>query len=889
MATYTVQKGDTLWGIAARFLGSGSQYTVLAAINGISNPNLIYVGQVINLSAPGGSGGGGGGSSSGTSSTPTKATINQFGVQSDADNVLFATWTWTTSNTENYEYEWCYDTGDDVWFIGSKGTTEDKQSTYSVPSNAKRVRFRVKPISKTYTSNNKQVSYWTAQWSTEKIYNTDDLPPTTPSTPSVEIEDFKLTVEIDNINADELNATGIQFQIVKDDTTVFNTGKATIDTKVNFVTYSCTVTAGSEYKVRARSYRGTLYSDWTDFTANVLTIPSAPGGITTCKATSKTSIYLEWSSVAAAKSYDIEYATKKEYFDQTGNTTSKTGIEITKYELVGLETGQEYFFRVRAVNDKGHSAWTTVKSVVIGKDPAPPTTWSSTTTVKTGEDLILYWVHNSEDNSSQTYAELEITTNGVTATYTIKNSTDEDEKDLTSFYTVKTSAYVEGTTIQWRVRTAGITKAYGEWSVQRTVNVYAPPTLELRVTNVSNSVFDILESFPFKVYALAGPNTQTPIGYNLTISANDSYETVDHVGNPKVVNKGEHVYSQYFDISSPLEITLSAGDLDLENNVVYTIDCIVSMNSGLTAEASFVFTVSWADESFVPNAEISIDTESVTAYIKPKCYEYIFSYRKVNKVYLTYTLTDEIIQYVYGAPIKGAKTTTGEQVFKGVDENGTDVYYCEFVEENPIEGVSLSVYRREFDGGFTELATGIDSMSNTTITDPHPSLDFARYRIVASTNSTGAVSYYDLPGYPVGETAIVIQWDEEWSNFDVTNADEMEQHPWSGSLLRLPYNIDVSEKNSSDVSLVNYIGRKHPVTYYGTQVGQSASWKVDIEKTDINTLYALRRLQIWMGDVYVREPSGSGYWAKINVSFSQTHNQLTIPVTIDITRVEGGV
>ena len=44
-----------------------------------------------------------------------------------------------------------------------------------------------------------------------------------------------------------------------------------------------------------------------------------------------------------------------------------------------------------------------------------------------------------------------------------------------------------------------------------------------------------------------------------------------------------------------------------------------------------------------------------------------------------------------------------------------------------------------------------------------------------------------------------------------------------------------------------------------------------------------------MGDVYVREPSGSGYWANVVVSFSQTHCKVTIPVTSTITRAEGGM
>lgn len=108
-------------------------------------------------------------------------------------------------------------------------------------------------------------------------------------------------------------------------------------------------------------------------------------------------------------------------------------------------------------------------------------------------------------------------------------------------------------------------------------------------------------------------------------------------------------------------------------------------------------------------------------------------------------------------------------------------------------------------------------------------------------------------------------------------------------MLKLPYNIDVSDNYNPDVSFIEYVGRKHPVDYYGTQVGHTSTWNVAIEKDDTDTLYALRRLAEWMGRVYIREPSGSGYWASVKVSFSQTHCELTIPVTLDVTRVEGGM
>ena len=49
--TYTVKSGDCLWRIAQKFLGSGSRYTEIYNLNRdkISNPNLIYPGQVLRI------------------------------------------------------------------------------------------------------------------------------------------------------------------------------------------------------------------------------------------------------------------------------------------------------------------------------------------------------------------------------------------------------------------------------------------------------------------------------------------------------------------------------------------------------------------------------------------------------------------------------------------------------------------------------------------------------------------------------------------------------------------------------------------------------------------------------------------------------------------------
>lgn len=47
--SYTVEKGDTLWGICRRTYGDGSLAWKLAEANGIKNANLIFPGQVVKL------------------------------------------------------------------------------------------------------------------------------------------------------------------------------------------------------------------------------------------------------------------------------------------------------------------------------------------------------------------------------------------------------------------------------------------------------------------------------------------------------------------------------------------------------------------------------------------------------------------------------------------------------------------------------------------------------------------------------------------------------------------------------------------------------------------------------------------------------------------------
>ena len=486
--------------------------------------------------------------------------------------------------------------------------------------------------------------------------------------------------------------------------------------------------------------------------------------------------------------------------------------------------------------------------------------------------------------------------------YHVDNTTDEKDKDKTHAFTIHTDKYIEGAKIRWRIRTAGITGVQGEeWSIQRSIDVYTKPIVLLSISDPNGAVSDEgLTSFPLKLVAnVAGfsTNLQNPIGYHISVTVgSEGYETLDNVGNTTIINPGETIYSAYFDnpeLTSLFELELTPSLVTLESGYSYYVNCTVSMSSGTTAETSIPFSVSWATRTYVPNAEVTIDTDTYTATIRPYCAKYTVKYYMVEYDFTegAYQPTSELSdEYVYGESLSPARfLPTGEEVLRGIDADGDEVIFCKIVHETTYEDVTLAVYRREYDGSFTEIHSNIDGASFATIADPHPPLDYARYRIVARDNATGAICYSDTASVPVDVKSVIIQWDEDWVDFDATGQDDVEKPLYSGSLLVLTYNIDVSEKNDSDVALVNYIGRKHPVSYYGTHLGVSSSWGVEIPKSDKDAIYALRRLQSWMGDVYVREPSGLGYWATIKVSFNQKHTAVTVPVTIDVTRVEGGV
>lgn len=884
---WRVVKGDCLWNIAKTVYNDPYKWKNIANANGIpQSSGLIYPGQLLTL--PNITSGGG---STPTPVTNNKVSLDWFCLVAGSEREMEAKWRWGKGDNRFWvRWQEC-DASGNWWLISETKNYECSkdlipESKASASENAKKIRISIRP-----TKDDKGTFQDNTAW-VIKDYDFSNNPPQLPPTPELTIDaNNVLTVTIDNIDT-KLNADSIEIAVYKNDTTKYSTAKVSINKDARFAKYTKTVEPGHYYKVRCRAVRGNIYGGWTEFTNNEQSRPSAPTAITTLRPqviseqmSKKYAVFAEWTEVPNAKTYEVQWTTNITYFDISSEVQSQTTLEGQGPRLLvtDLEVGHEYFFRVRSNNDKGASIdWSPIKSVILGTKPSAPTTWSNTTSNIVGEDLNLYWTHNSTDSSVETYARLHITVidsmhpdnEPMEYTKVIENTKPEEDKNKTSVYTINTSdsewALVQsGFIIKWKVQTAGVASEYSEWSVEREVNVYARPELELDIINQNGDSITEINGFPFYFSVLAKPAAQIPISYYLEVVANQSYETVNEYGNVKLVNAGDKVYQKYYDPETnawEFLAYMTPGNIDLANNINYTVNCTVSMNSGLTTTSSQDFNVYVTDLFYDAGADIIINKETLEATIHPYCKEYYEEYFN-------------------------AKIIDGDgSVF--IDADGDTLIYDERTDTLPklVEGCTLSVYRREYDGSFTEIAKDIPNEENLFVTDPHPALDYARYRIVAKTDTTGSISYSDIPAVKVGEPGIVIQWSEKWTSYESGDNGEGSVEPaWSGSMLKLPYNVDISESNNVDVTLIEYVGRKHPVSYHGTQLGESSTWNTEIPAEDKETLYAIRRLKNWTDDVYVRQSSGIGYWANISVSYNMKHKGLTVPVTFDIKRVEGGM
>ncbi|MDZ7303603.1 MAG: fibronectin type III domain-containing protein [candidate division KSB1 bacterium] len=164
----------------------------------------------------------------------------------------------------------------------------------------------------------------------------------------------------------------------------------------NVTSYSNTgLTGNTQYFYRVRAYNTGGHSAYTDSTG-ATTLPDPPAAPNNLAATavSNSQINLAWTDNASNEDgFKIE---RKTGASGTYAEVATVGPNVTTYFNTGLATSTEYFYRVRAYNTGGNSAYSNEDSATTFMDP-PAVPSNLTATAVSNTQIDLAWVDNANN------------------------------------------------------------------------------------------------------------------------------------------------------------------------------------------------------------------------------------------------------------------------------------------------------------------------------------------------------------------------------------------------------------------------------------------------------------------------------------------------------------
>ncbi len=140
------------------------------------------------------------------------------------------------------------------------------------------------------------------------------------------------------------------------------------------------------YKIRAGNNAGSSsYSAVANATTFAAIIPSIPTNLT-ASAKSSSQIVLSWSAVSGATSYSIYRSTSS-----SGTYSLLTTVTSTAYTNSGLAANTAYYYKIRAVNSAGSSAYSATASATTNAGSKPPVPTKLTALALSSTQIALSW------------------------------------------------------------------------------------------------------------------------------------------------------------------------------------------------------------------------------------------------------------------------------------------------------------------------------------------------------------------------------------------------------------------------------------------------------------------------------------------------------------------
>jgi len=363
----------------------------------------------------------------------------------------------------------------------------------------------------------------------------------------------------------------------------------------NVTTYADTgLTQNTEYYYRVRAYNSSnaAYSAYSNEISATTATLNAPSNLTTATL-SYLQIKLIWTDNSSDEQYF--YIERKAGASGTYSHVASVSANITTYTDYNLAPNTEYYYRVRAYNGSGYSAYSNEAGATPLSLNAPS---NLTASILSSTQIKLTWTDNSSD---ETYFYIERKT-GASGTYSTLTSVSANITTYTDYNLAPNTEYY------YRVRAynGSVYSAYSNEVSMTTQTLNAPSSLtaaalsssQIKLTWTDNSSDETYFYIERKTVASGTYSTLTYVGANVTTYTDSSVsDNTEYYYRVRAYNGGGYsAYSNEAGATTPI-LPLNAP-------------------SNLTAAAlsSCEIRLTWADNSSETNFYIERKTGASGTY-----------------------------------------------------------------------------------------------------------------------------------------------------------------------------------------------------------------------------------------------------------------------------------
>lgn len=347
----------------------------------------------------------------------------------------------------------------------------------------------------------------------------------------------------------------------------------------NTTSYTDTgLASNSSYSYRVRATNAGGNSAYTNIaSATLLSPPNAPSSLVATP-TSSTAIALAWTDNSSNEtSFRVERSTDNLTFSEIGNVAAN----VVAYNDTGLTNGRTYYYRVRARNGAGDSAYSDpANATLVPPLPSPPAAPSNLVATASSSTAIgLTWVDNSNNETS---FRIERSTDGISFSEITSTAADVTSYSDTGLASDATYYY------RVRARNAGGDSAYSNSANATIVSLPTAPSNLVATANGST-----------RIDLTWADNSSNEVTFRIERSSNNI--TFNEIG-----NVGANV-TAYSDTGLTSNATYyyrvrarnTAGDSGYSNSANATLVAVPSDPSNLVASANGYTTINltWVDNS----------------------------------------------------------------------------------------------------------------------------------------------------------------------------------------------------------------------------------------------------------------------------------------------------